>query len=154
MATQEQVSERGGWRTRFVRRAVLLLVGSVVVGIVSTAVREYVYFAPISRSMVVVGEVVLLRQLRETALIAICSLPALGVILLVGRRVGVFSWRRAFATAAVANFLLFPVGFFFLSFVWWSFPAAAVWAFLLAVGGTVAHALALLVADTQRIRPR
>ncbi|MGM1017312.1 MAG: hypothetical protein ACQEW8_07225 [Actinomycetota bacterium] len=121
----------------------------MAVAIASTAVREYVYFAPMT--LIAVGEIVFLRQLGETIFIAVCGLPALSLVLFLARRVDVFMVRQAWLIAAASNFLMFPIGFFFLSALWGSYAVGAMWAFLLAVGGTVMHAVALLLADKQSV---
>lgn len=122
-------------------RVILLFGASLVVAVGSTIVREIIFFEP-SR-IIARGEVPILRQLAECGVILLGGIIASLVILVQARKVRRLSWRRALFASSIANLVAVPVGFVFLSLVWWRYMDAAIWTLLLGLGGTILHAAAL-----------
>lgn len=122
-------------------RVILLFGASLVVAVGSTIIREIIFFEP-SR-IIARGEVTILRQLVECGVILLGGIIASLVILVQARKVRRLSWRRALFASSIANLVAVPVGFVFLSLVWWRYLDAAIWTLLLGLGGTILHAAAL-----------
>lgn len=121
--------------------------------VVSTAIRELVYFQPLNG--VAYGEVVILRQLTETAFIFSASLPIVLVLFMLASRPARLTWGLSFLRAFLVNLCAFPVAFIILATAWWDHGAAIAWTVLLILGGTVFHGTALMLAPPlTKIEPR
>jgi len=128
---------------RDVSRIVLLLAGSLAVSVISTVVREVVYFAPLTG--IDTHELSAGRQACETLMLFVCSIPIVVVLQLLATRPVDVTWRLSFLRAFLVNLTAWPVADVILSTAWWHPWAGAVWASALVLGGTLFHGIALKV---------
>lgn len=143
----------GEYRRNRLRCLLYLLGGSLIVSVISTTIRELVYFQPLTG--VAYGEVVFLRQLAETAFIFSASLPIVLVLFMLASRPVRRTWGLSFLRAFLVNLCAFPVAFLILATAWWDHGAATVWTVLLILGGTAFHGVALMLAPPlTKIEPR
>lgn len=128
---------------RHASRILLLLAGSLTVSVMSTVVREIVYFAPLTG--IYTGELGAARQACETLMLFVCSIPMVLVLQLLATRPVDVTWRLSFLRAFLVNLTAWPVAYVILFTAWWHPWAGAVWAFALVLGGALFHGIALKV---------